>query len=120
MNLPEISEFHYRKEIENGETDEDDDPDEVESDIDARIIEEMEQRRMQDHISYFGFSGTPKNKTLELFGRKNAKMGQFVPFHVYSMRQSISEGFTLDVLQNYTTYKRYFQLVKSVQEDEGV
>ena len=47
-----------------------DDLDEV-SDIDARIIEEMEQRRMQDHISYFGFSGTPKNKTLELFGRKD-------------------------------------------------
>ncbi|MYF99636.1 type I restriction endonuclease subunit R [Candidatus Poribacteria bacterium] len=101
--------------IESGETDEDD-PDEVESDIDAKIIAEMEQRRMQDHISYFGFSGTPKNKTLELFGRKN-KEGNFVPFHVYSMRQSISEGFTLDVLQNYTTYKRYFQLVKSVNED---
>ena len=95
---------------------EEDDADEV-SDIDARIIEEMEQRRMQDHISYFGFSGTPKNKTLELFGRKNAD-GEFVPFHVYSMRQSISEGFTLDVLQNYTTFKRYFELVKSVPEDK--
>ena len=92
-----------------------DDPDEV-SDIDARIIEQMEQRRMQDHISYFGFSGTPKNKTLELFGRKNEE-GTFVPSHVYSMRQSINEGFTLDVLQNYTTFKRYFELVKSVPED---
>ena len=98
------------------ETVEEDDPDEV-SDIDARILEEMEMRRMQDHISYFGFSGTPKNKTLELFGRKNAE-GKFVPFHVYSMHQSISEGFTLDVLQNYTTFKRYFELVKSVPEDE--
>ena len=87
------------------------------SDIDARILEEMEQRRMQDHISYFGFSGTPKNKTLELFGRKDAE-GKFVPFHVYPMRQSISEGFTLDVLQNYTTFKRYFELVKSVPEDK--
>ena len=95
---------------------EEDDADEV-SDIDARIIEEMEQRRMQDHISYFGFSGTPKNKTLELFGRKGED-GEFVPFHVYSMRQSISEGFTLDVLQNYTTFKRYFELVKSVPEDK--
>ena len=73
-----------------------DDADEV-SDIDAQILEEMERRRMQDHISYFGFSGTPKNKTLELFGRKGGD-GKFVPFHVYSMRQSISEGFTLDVL----------------------
>ncbi len=87
------------------------------SDMDARILKEMEQRRMQDHISYFGFSGTPKNKTLELFGRKNEE-GIFVPFHTYSMRQSISEGFTLDVLQNYTTFKRYFELVKSVPEDE--
>ena len=93
-----------------------DDADEV-SDIDARIIEEMEQRRMQDHISYFGFSGTPKNKTLELFGRKDGE-GKFIPFHVYSMHQSISEGFTLDVLQNYTTFKRYFELVKNVREDK--
>ena len=102
------------KGIEAGEVD-DDDP-EV-SDMDARIIEEMERRRLQDHISYFGFSGTPKNKTLELFGRKDED-GKFVPFHIYSMRQSISEGFTLDVLQHYTTFKRYFQLVKSVPEDK--
>ena len=95
---------------------EDDDPDAVESDIDVKIIEQMQRRQMQDHISYFGFSGTPKNKTLELFGQKNVE-GIFTPFHVYSMRQSISEGFTLDVLQNYTTFKRYFQLVKSVSED---
>ncbi|MCY3550391.1 MAG: type I restriction endonuclease, partial [Candidatus Poribacteria bacterium] len=93
-----------------------DNADEV-SDIDAKILEQMEQRRMQDHISYFGFSGTPKNKTLELFGRKDTD-GKFVPFHVYSMRQSISEGFTLDVLQNYTTFKRYFELVKRVPEDK--
>ena len=93
-----------------------DDTDEV-SDIDAQIIEEMERRRMQDHISYFGFSGTPKNKTLELFGRKDED-GKFVPFHVYSMCQSISEGFTLDVLQNYTTFRRYFELLKSVPEDK--
>ena len=56
-----------------------DDADEI-SDIDAKILEVMEQRRMQDHISYFGFSGTPKNKTLELFGRKDEE-GIFVPFH---------------------------------------
>ena len=101
------------KGIERVETE--DDTDDI-SDIDARILEEITQRGMQAHISYFGFSGTPKNKTLELFGRKDAD-GKFVPFHVYSMRQSISEGFTLDVLQNYTTFKRYFELVKSVSED---
>ena len=103
------------KGIEDGVADEDD-ANEI-SDIDAQILEEMERRRMQDHISYFGFSGTPKNKTLELFGRKDED-GKFVPFHVYSMHQSISEGFTLDVLQNYTTFKRYFELVKSVPEDK--
>ena len=69
---------------------------------------------MQDHISYFRFQRhTEDSKTLELFGRKDAE-GKFVPFHIYSMRQSISEGFTLDVLQNYTTFKRYFELIKSV------
>ncbi len=103
------------KGIENTETE--NDTDDV-SDIDAKILEQMTRRRMQDHISYFGFSGTPKNKTLELFGRKNEE-GTFVPFHTYSMRQSISEGFTLDVLQNYTTFKRYFELVKSVSEDKA-
>ena len=101
--------------MENEIHDDDDDLEEA-SDIDAKILEQMQQRRMQDHISYFGFTGTPKNKTLELFGHKDEE-DKFIPFHLYSMRQSISEGYTLDVLQNYTTYKRYFQLVKSVQED---
>ena len=97
--------------------DEDADDDDPEaSDMDARIIREMEQRGRQNHISYFGFSGTPKNKTLELFGRRGED-GNFLPFHVYSMKQSISEGFTLDVLQNYNTFKRYFQLVKNADED---
>ena len=100
--------------IEADEGADDDDP-EV-SDMDARIIREMELRGAQDHISYFGFSGTPKNKTLELFGRRDED-GKFLPFHVYSMKQSISEVFTLDVLQNYNTFKRYFQLVKNVGED---
>ncbi|MCG9126298.1 type I restriction endonuclease subunit R [Candidatus Poribacteria bacterium] len=102
--------------IDREDVDEDDEMDDT-SDIDAKILEQMQQRRMQDHISYFGFTGTPKNKTLELFGHRD-EVGKFIPFHLYSMRQSISEGFTLDVLQNYTTYKRYFQLVQSVQEDK--
>ena len=102
--------------VDREEVDEDDEIEDA-SDLDAKILEQMQQRRMQDHISYFGFTGTPKNKTLELFGHRDDE-GKFIPFHLYSMRQSISEGFTLDVLQNYTTYKRYFQLVQSVQEDK--
>ena len=81
------------------------------------IREEIESRGKQDHISFFGFTGTPKNKTMELFGRKTPD-GRFVPFHSYTMKQSIHEGFTLDVLSNYTTYKRYFKVLqKDGKED---
>lgn len=74
-------------------------------------------RGKQPHISYFAFTATPKNKTLELFGRKNDQ-GQFCAFHNYSMRQAIEEGFILDVLKNYMTYKRYFKLMKKIIEDK--
>jgi type I restriction enzyme R subunit len=87
------------------------------TEIDQLILDEIISRGKQPHISYFGFSGTPKNKTLEIFGRKNEN-GQFVPFDLYSMRQSIAEKFTLDVLQYYTTYKRYFRLNKKIEEDK--
>lgn len=87
------------------------------TEIDKLILDEIISRGKQPHISYFGFSGTPKNKTLEIFGRKN-KLGQFVPFDVYSMKQSIAEGFTLDVLENFTTYERYFRLNKKIEEDK--
>ena len=87
------------------------------TDIDTLILKEMETHGKQPHISFFGFSGTPKNKTLEIFGRKN-EYGQFESFDTYSMKQSIAEGFTLDVLQNYTTYKRYFKLNQNLLEDQ--
>ena len=87
-----------------------------EKDYEDIIREEIQSRGKQSHISFFGFTGTPKEKTLELFGRKN-EQGQFVPFHSYTMKQSIIENFTLDVLQHYTTYKRYFK-VKQVDGKE--
>jgi type I restriction enzyme R subunit len=87
------------------------------TEVDKLILNEIIDRGKQPHISYFGFSGTPKNKTLELFGRKN-ESGEFHPFDTYSMRQSISEGFTLDVLENYTPYKRYFKLNEQIKEDK--
>lgn len=93
--------------------------DEEELDFEDLIRLEISSRGKQDHISYFGFTGTPKNKTLELFGRKNSE-GLFVPFHSYTMKQSIAEGFTLDVLQNYTTYKRYFKVLQTDDEDKEV
>ena len=87
------------------------------TEIDKLILDEIISRGKQPHISYFGFSGTPKNKTLEIFGRKN-EQGHFVPYDLYSMKQSISENFTLDVLENYTTYERYFRLNKKIEEDK--
>ena len=91
--------------------------DEKEIDYEEMIRKEIESRGKQEHISFFGFTGTPKNKTLELFGRKNSE-GNFVPFDSYSMKQSIFEGFTLDVLQNYTSYKRYFKVLQTQEGDE--
>ncbi|MCK9486078.1 MAG: DEAD/DEAH box helicase family protein [Dehalococcoidia bacterium] len=76
----------------------------------------LESRGRQSNLSFFAFTATPKGKTLELFGRKGPS-GKDEAFHVYSMRQAIEEGFILDVLQNYTTYKTFFRLVKMAEED---
>lgn len=87
------------------------------TEIDRLILDQIVTRGKQKHISYFGFSGTPKNKTLEIFGRKN-ESGQPEAFDLYSMKQSIAEGFSLDVLQNYTPYERYFRLNQKLEEDK--
>lgn len=73
-------------------------------------------RKMLPNASYFAFTATPKNKTLETFGIKRGD-GKFHAHHVYSMRQAIEEDFILDVLQNYTTYSSYYKLLKKVQDD---
>ncbi len=76
----------------------------------------LEARKGSKNISYFAFTATPKSKTLELFGRKPdtdepaSDTNKPLPFHVYSMRQAIEEGFILDVLQNYTSYRVAYQL----------
>lgn len=81
------------------------------------IIADYQQKRgPQKNISYFAFTATPRNVTLERFGNKN-KDGLPQPFHIYSMRQAIEEGFILDVLQNYITYKTYYQLEKTIEDD---
>lgn len=76
----------------------------------------IEQRKMLTNASYFAFTATPKNKTLEMFGEKRAD-GKFYPFDLYSMKQAIEEEFILDVLQNYTTYHSYYKLNKAVEEN---
>lgn len=85
-------------------------------DLEDVIADEMQTRGQLSHVSMFAFTATPKAKTLELFGTQYPD-GSFGPFSLYSMRQAIEEGFILDVLQNYTTYKSYFSLLKTISDD---
>ena len=80
------------------------------------IVQDLEARGRQKNVSYYAFTATPKAKTLELFGRKYQD-GHYEPFHLYTMRQAIEEGFILDVLRNYMTYKTYFSLLKKIEDD---
>lgn len=83
---------------------------------DAILMELMLSRKMSTNCSYFAFTATPKKETLERFGI-HAADDSFHPFHLYSMKQAIDEGFILDVLTNYTTYKSYYELIKSTEEN---
>ncbi len=82
------------------------------------LFEEMLKRPRQSNISFFAFTATPKFKTLAVFNEPG-RNGR-APFHLYSMRQAIEEGFIMDVLANYTTYKTYYGLVKSIEDDPEV
>ncbi len=85
-------------------------------DLEDRIVAEMKKRGRLPNVSMFAFTATPKPKTLELFGAKRPD-GKFEPFSLYTMRQAIEEGFILDVLANYTTYKAYWSLLKKIKDD---
>ena len=90
---------------------------EEEEDGEDWLVRQMKSRsRKSPNVSYLAFTATPKSKTLELFGSRGFD-GQFHPFSVYSMRQAIEEGFIIDVLASYTTYKMYFSLLKAVEND---
>jgi len=102
-----------------------------EEDIEEKTLEDkindlIESRKMIENGSYFAFTATPKNKTLETFGIKSDQTyidengetkHKFYAFHVYSMKQAIEEEFILDVLKNYTTYNSFYKLIKSVEEN---
>ena len=80
----------------------------------------MEWRQLLTNASYFAFTATPKNKTLELFGESRPQTDgttKHEPFHIYTMKQAIEEGFILDVLTNYTPYRSYYELSKAVEEN---
>src|SRR5579884_3571518 len=79
--------------------------------VEDRINRLMEGRRMLANASYFAFTATPKNKTLELFGTRDPATGQPRPFHRYTMKQAIQEGFILDVLANFTPVASYYRLM---------
>ncbi len=89
---------------------------EIETDED-RINRIIERQKLLNNASYFAFTATPKNKTLELFGIQNPQTGKFHPFHSYSMKQAIEEKFILDVLQNYTTYESFYHIQKKIEDD---
>ena len=85
-----------------------------------RINREMESRKILPNASYFAFTATPKNKTLEIFGDADPQSDGPVrhhAFHTYSMKQAIQEGFILDVLRHYTPVKSYYKLAKTVEDD---
>lgn len=90
--------------------------DDQQPDAQDLILSAMQARKMRGNASYFAFTATPKPNTLEKFGTKQID-GTFKPFHLYSMKQAIEEGFILDVLANYTTYRSYYEIEKSIEEN---
>lgn len=84
-----------------------------------RLVREMISHGKHKNLSFFAFTATPKGATLEMFGTE-WNDGSYHPFHVYSMRQAIEEGFILDVLQNYTTYRTCYQIAKNTKDNPDV
>ena len=87
--------------------------------VDAQdvMLQEVLAHGKHKNMSFFAFTATPKAKTLEMFGEKQPD-NSFRPFHIYSMRQAIDEGFILDVLRNYTTVSNFFKIAKDTPENE--
>jgi type I site-specific deoxyribonuclease (restriction subunit) len=92
-----------------------DEDEQADIEVQKNILREQFKRSRQDNLSFFAFTATPKWKTLALFDEPN-EQGE-IPFHSYSMKQAIEEGFILDVLANYATYKQYFRLLRTADSD---
>ncbi len=101
--LEEMAEFEYDEEN-NIKDDED------------KLLDELAAQGIHDNMSFFAFTATPKDKTLQMFGQRDSE-GKYHPFHIYSMRQAIEENFILNVLQNYMTYKMYYKIAKTIPDD---
>lgn len=94
----------------------------AEEELDAsndKFLKELITAGKHSNLSFYAFTATPKDKTLEIFGEEWID-GTFHPFHVYSMRQAIEEGFIMDVLANYTTYKTCYKVAKNIPDNPEV
>ena len=92
----------------------------AQEDIEDKIHRIIKGRKMAKNANYYAFIATPKNKTLEMFGDKVERINEeplYIPFHEYTMKQAIEEGFILDVLKNYTPYSSYYRVLKAVEDD---
>ncbi len=91
-----------------------------EEDVEDAICRLIQSRKLAANANYYAFTATPKNKTLELFGEKIDNGGEcrFEPFHEYSMKQAIEEGFILDVVKHYTPYRSYYRIVSRANEQK--
>jgi type I restriction enzyme R subunit len=85
--------------------------------VEEALAKAVGARGRQQNLSFFAFTATPKARTLETFGTLDPETGKYQPFHLYSMRQAIEEGFILDVLSNYVTYQTYWRIEKAVEND---
>ena len=92
--------------------------DDLSDEMKAAVLRDALRRARQPNLSFFAFTATPKFKTKALFDEPGPSGAS--PFHEYTLRQAIEEGFVMDVLQNYTTYKRFFGLIKQVEDDPEV
>ena len=101
--LEEMAEFEYENE---GKFEDDED----------KLLDELAAQGIHDNLSFFAFTATPKDKTLQMFGTRDEN-GKYHPFHIYSMCQAIEEHFILDVLQNYMTYKMYYKIAKTIPDN---
>ncbi|EGB2778265.1 type I restriction endonuclease subunit R [Campylobacter upsaliensis] len=97
-----------------------DDKETGEMDLEEELIKIIKNKKFQKNASYFAFTATPKPKTLEMFGSPCEINGEkkFIPFHLYSMKQAIEEGFILDVLKGYITYRSYYEIVSKNDDKE--
>ncbi len=86
------------------------------ADFEDKLIEELQSHGKHRNLSFFAFTATPKEKTLEMFGQEQND-GTFHPFHIYSMKQAIEEGFIHDVLAHYMTYNTCFKIAKEISDN---